>query len=136
MAAFYRREREHEVMGSAAGALPVSAKEGRRRSVLSAEDFGVLWRAAGAFAGGGVVWCRGEQTRPAAAAVPSPRHGRGPSDQRGRGGWTRAACRAHGASWFPSLGQHLCKVLSLLPLQDSAPKVFDEMPARSKNSNF
>jgi hypothetical protein len=56
---FYRREREQEVMGSAAGALPVSAKEGRRRSVLSADDFGVLWRAAGAFAGGGVVWCRG-----------------------------------------------------------------------------
>jgi hypothetical protein len=47
-----------------------------------------------------------------------------------------AACRVHVASWFPSLGQHLCKVLSLLPLHDSAPKVFDEIPARSKNSNF
>jgi hypothetical protein len=74
--------------------------------------------------------------RAAAAGVPSPRHGRGQSDQRDRGGWTWAACRVHGACWFPSLGQHLCKVLSLLPLQDSAPKVFDEIPARSKNSNF
>jgi hypothetical protein len=54
-AAFYRREREHGVSGSAAGARPVSAKEGTRRSVLSAEGCGVLWRAAGALAGGGVV---------------------------------------------------------------------------------
>jgi hypothetical protein len=53
-----RREREHEVMGSAAGARPVSAKEDTRRSVLSAEGCGVLWCAAGAFAGCGVVWCR------------------------------------------------------------------------------
>jgi hypothetical protein len=59
MVAFYRREREHEVSGSAARARPVSAKEGRRRSVLSAEDFSVLWRAAGMLAGGGVFWCRG-----------------------------------------------------------------------------
>jgi hypothetical protein len=59
MAAFYRREREHEVSGSAARARPVSAKEGTRRSVLSAEGCGVQWRAAGALAGGGVVWCRG-----------------------------------------------------------------------------
>jgi hypothetical protein len=60
-AAFYRREREHGVRGSAAGARPVSAKEGTRRSVLSAEGCGVLWRAAGAFAGGGLVWCRGRK---------------------------------------------------------------------------
>jgi hypothetical protein len=63
MAAFYRREREHEVSGSAARARPVSAKEGTRRSVLSAEGCGVLWRAAGALAGGGVVWFRGGQVR-------------------------------------------------------------------------
>jgi hypothetical protein len=57
--AFYRREREHEVRGSAARARPVSATEGTRRSVLSAEGCGMLWRAAGALAGCGVVWCRG-----------------------------------------------------------------------------
>jgi hypothetical protein len=51
------------------------------------------------------------KVRAAAAGVPSPRHGRGQSDQRDRGGWTRAACRAHGASRFPSFGQHPCKVL-------------------------
>jgi hypothetical protein len=59
MAAFYRREREHEVSGSEARARPVSAKEGTRRLVLSVEGYGVLWWAAGALAGGGVVWCRG-----------------------------------------------------------------------------
>jgi hypothetical protein len=59
MAAFYRREREHGVRGSAARARPVSATEGTRRSVLSAEGCGVLWRAAGALVGCGVVWCRG-----------------------------------------------------------------------------
>jgi hypothetical protein len=59
MAAFYRREREHEVSGSAARARPVSAKDGMRWSVLSVEGCGMLWYAAGALAGGGVVWCRG-----------------------------------------------------------------------------
>jgi hypothetical protein len=55
MAAFYRREREHEVSGSAVGAWPVSAKEGTRRLVLSAEGCDVLWHAASAFAGGSLV---------------------------------------------------------------------------------
>jgi hypothetical protein len=59
MAAFYRREREHGVMGSAAGARLVSATEGEGRSGLSEEGCSVLWRAAGALAGCGVVWCRG-----------------------------------------------------------------------------
>jgi hypothetical protein len=58
-AAFYRREREHGVKGSAAGARPVSATGGTRRSGISAEGCSVLWRAAGALAGCGVVWCRG-----------------------------------------------------------------------------
>jgi hypothetical protein len=55
MVDFYRREREHEVSGSAAGARPVSAKEGTRWSVLSAEGYDVLWHAAGMFAGGHLV---------------------------------------------------------------------------------
>jgi hypothetical protein len=59
MAAIYRREREQEASGSAAGARPVSAKEETRRSVLSAEGCSVLWCAAGALAGCGMVWCRG-----------------------------------------------------------------------------
>jgi hypothetical protein len=59
MEAFYRREREHEVRGSAARARPVSATEGEGRSGLSAEGCSVLWHAAGALAGFGVVWCRG-----------------------------------------------------------------------------
>jgi hypothetical protein len=56
---FYSREREHGASGSAARARPVSATEGTRRSGLSAGDCGVLWGAAGALAGCGVVWCRG-----------------------------------------------------------------------------
>jgi hypothetical protein len=56
---FYSREREHEARGSGARARPVSATEGTRRSGLSAEGCCALWRAAGALAGCGVVWCRG-----------------------------------------------------------------------------
>jgi hypothetical protein len=69
MVAFYRQEREHEVSGSADGARPVSATEGTRQSVLSAEGCGVLWHAAGAFAGGGLVWFRGGQGRGAAVVL-------------------------------------------------------------------
>jgi hypothetical protein len=54
----------------------VLAKEGERRSGLSAAGGGVLQRCSGTFAGGGLVWCRGEQVRAAAAAVSSPHHGR------------------------------------------------------------
>jgi hypothetical protein len=57
--AFYRQEREHEARGSAERARPVLANEGEGRSGLSAEGCGVLWGAAGALAGCGVVWCRG-----------------------------------------------------------------------------
>jgi hypothetical protein len=42
MVAFYRREREHGVMGLAAGAQLVSAKEGEGRSGLWAEGYGGL----------------------------------------------------------------------------------------------
>jgi hypothetical protein len=56
---FYRREREHGASGSAERARLVSAAEGTRRSGLSAGDCGVLWGAAGALVGCGVVWCSG-----------------------------------------------------------------------------
>jgi hypothetical protein len=59
MAALYRRERERGERGSAERARPVSANKGTRRSGLSAEGYGVLWGAAGALVGCGVVWCRG-----------------------------------------------------------------------------
>jgi hypothetical protein len=52
------------------------AKEGERRSALSAAGGRVLQRCSSAFVGGGLVWSRGEQVRATAAAVPSPRHGR------------------------------------------------------------
>jgi hypothetical protein len=58
---FYRREREHGARGSAERARLVSANEGTRRSGLSARGCGVLWGAAGALAGCGVVWCRGSK---------------------------------------------------------------------------
>jgi hypothetical protein len=54
----------------------VPAKEEERRSELSAAGGGVLQRCSSAFAGGGLVWCRGEQARAAAAASWSPRSGR------------------------------------------------------------
>jgi hypothetical protein len=59
MEALYRREREHGASGSAERARLVSAAEGTRRSGLSAGCCGVLWRAAGALVGCGVVWCSG-----------------------------------------------------------------------------
>jgi hypothetical protein len=131
MAAFYRREREHGVMGSAAGARLMPAKEGERRSGLSAEGCVRLQALTGALDCGGLVWCRGKQVRAAAAAISSPRHGLGQSEQGDIGGWTRAACRAHGTSRFPSVGQPPCKAFPLLPLQDSARMMFHEMPART-----
>jgi hypothetical protein len=60
MAAFYRRDREHGVMGSAAGARLVSANEGEGLSGLSAEGCGGLQALAGALAGGGVVGSEGD----------------------------------------------------------------------------
>jgi hypothetical protein len=86
MAAFYRREREHEVSGLAARARPVWATEGTRRSVLSAEGCGVLWRAAGALAGCGVVWCRGGKE---GVLRWFSSQWSGQSKQGDRGGWTR-----------------------------------------------
>jgi hypothetical protein len=47
----------------------VPAKEGEGRSGISAVGYGVLQMHAGATAGGGLVWCRGEQVRAATAAV-------------------------------------------------------------------
>jgi hypothetical protein len=61
MAAFYGQEREHGVMGSAAGAWHVPAKEGEGRSGLSAEGYGRLQSLAGALAGGGVVGSEGSK---------------------------------------------------------------------------
>jgi hypothetical protein len=78
------------VRGSAAGARPVSATGGTRRSVLSAEGCGVLWRAAGALAGCGVVWCRGASDgcgEGSGVFFSSMSHGRG----LGRGDWGSTA---------------------------------------------
>jgi hypothetical protein len=60
----------------------MSAKEGEGWTGLLAAGGGVLKRCFGAFADGGLVWCRGEQARAAAAAIPSSRHGRGQSEQK------------------------------------------------------
>jgi hypothetical protein len=59
MAASYRQEREHGARGSAERARPVSANGGEGRSGLSVGCCGRLQELAGAFAGRGVVWCRG-----------------------------------------------------------------------------
>jgi hypothetical protein len=101
MVAFYRREREHEVSGSAARARPVSANEGTRRSVLSAEGCCVLWRAAGAFAGGGVVWFRGGQGRGPGvfSSVPPCLTVLG----RGRGGW--GSTEMESSAWLQGKGE-------------------------------
>jgi hypothetical protein len=79
MAALYRREREHEARGSAERARPVSANGGTRRSGLSAGDCCVLWRAAGAFTGGGVVGSEGDTLGGPGrfSSMPSMSHGRG-----------------------------------------------------------
>jgi hypothetical protein len=58
---FYRRDREHGVMGSAAGARLVSAKEGEGRSGLSAEGCGGLQALAGVLAA--VGWSVHKGTR-------------------------------------------------------------------------
>jgi hypothetical protein len=114
----------------------VPAKEGDRRSGLSAAGGGVLERCSGAFAGGGLVWCRGEQVRAAAAAVPSPRHGRGQSEQKGQRGMDAGGLQSPRDKPVPLLRTASLQSFPTLPLQDSALKVFDEMPGRSQNSNF
>jgi hypothetical protein len=118
MVAFYRREREHEVRGSTAGARPVSANEGTRRSVLSAEGCGVLWRAAGALASGGLVWCRGGKE---GVLRWFSLQWSGQSKQGDRGGWTRdgwALWEGHGH--VRGAGDALHKIVSLT-LFDSCP---------------
>jgi hypothetical protein len=88
---FYRREREHGVRGSAAGARPVSAKEGTRRSGLSADGCGGLQALAGALGGGGVVGSEGDTL--GRRRVPVSRPWSGPERAKGqRGmdvGWER-----------------------------------------------
>jgi hypothetical protein len=82
MAAFYRRDREHGVMGSAARARLVSAKEGEGRSGLSAEGSGGLQALAGALAGGGVVSSEGD-TLGRRRLVPVSRPWSGPERPKG-----------------------------------------------------
>jgi hypothetical protein len=60
------------VIGSAAGVRLVSAREGEGQLGLSVEGCGVLWGAAGAFAGGGLVWCRGGKVRGPGGSPPCP----------------------------------------------------------------
>jgi hypothetical protein len=81
---FYRREREHGVSGSAAGARLVSANEGEGRSRLSAEGCGGLQALAGALVGGGVVGSEGDMLGGPGrfSSMPSMSHGLG-SGQRG-----------------------------------------------------
>jgi hypothetical protein len=78
-------------MGSAAGARLVPAKEGEGQSGLSAEGCGGLQERSGAFAGGGLVWCRGDQARVASAASVSLRSCRGQKGQTSKEGGRGAA---------------------------------------------
>jgi hypothetical protein len=101
MGAFYRREREHGVMAQTAGARRVPAKEGEGRSVLSATGGEELQRCSGAFVGGGLVWCRGEQVSAAMAASMSLHSGRGQSGQEGQRRMERCGVGQAGPGRFP-----------------------------------
>jgi hypothetical protein len=84
---------------------------------------------------GGVVWCRGEQVRAAAAAVSSPHHGRARASKETEGdGHERFVEPTRQAGSPPS--DSILQSFPTFPLQDSFLKVFDEMLARSQNSNF
>jgi hypothetical protein len=118
-AAFYRREREHGVRGSAARARPVSAKEGTRQSVLSAEGCCGLWRAAGAFVGGGLVWCRGGKggvlwwfSSDFHVSRPGPGRGEGaPTAGHSRRGRDTMGRTKRGLATGPCTNLHLCRFL-------------------------
>jgi hypothetical protein len=108
-------------------------------ALAQAVVYGALQERSSAFAGGGVVWCRGEQVRAAAAASWSPCSGRGQRGQTGKeaeGDGRGRLAEPTGQAGSPSSDSIPTKFFPTLPLQDSALKVFDEMPARSQNLNF
>jgi hypothetical protein len=79
----------------------VPAKEGEGQLVLSAAGGEELQRCSGAFAGGGLVWCIGEQVRAAMAASVSLHSGRGQSGQEGQRGMERCGAGQAGPDRFP-----------------------------------
>jgi hypothetical protein len=69
----------------------VSAVRGAGAALAWAAGYGMLQELTGAFAGGEMVWHRGEQARAASAVVCPLLHGPGQRGLRARGGWRDAA---------------------------------------------
>jgi hypothetical protein len=79
----------------------VSAKGGEERAVLSVAGGGVLQRRSSAAASGGLVWCRGEQPRAAAAASVSLHSGQGQREHTKQRWMRRCGAGQAGQGRFP-----------------------------------